>query len=121
MTEDDLVKMDKNLTTICDVGNGNLYGVIQVVFAGDFCRLDLFWTNKALYMCKDLDIFRQNINTLLHLRNNHRFKEDQDWGKVLERFQKHGPTPSNADKICTRLMCKKYCTTECLCHKNKYW
>ena len=41
MTEDDLVKMDKNLTTICDVGNGNLYGVIQVVFAGDFCRLDL--------------------------------------------------------------------------------
>ena len=63
-------------------------------------------------MCKDLDIFRQNINTFLQLRTNHRFKEDRDWGKVLERFQKHGPTPSNADKICTRLMCKKYCTTE---------
>ena len=73
MTEDDLVKMDKNLNTICDVGNGKFYGDIQVVFAGDFCQLSPPRTNKPLYICKDQDIFRKNINTFLHLRTNHSF------------------------------------------------
>ena len=65
MKEDhDLMKMDKNLNTICDVGNGKFYGDIQVVFAGDFCQLSPPREQINHFIYAKIRIFLEKISTL---------------------------------------------------------
>ena len=101
-------QMNTNLNAKCDVGPSYLFGNLQMVFAGDFCQLSPPSNgSKPLFMYKDLSLWWNGVNTFLELRTNHRFKNDKNWGHLLEQYRLKGPTTRNLDKIHTRILCKE--------------
>ena len=76
-----------------------------MVFAGDFCQLkppSEFW--KSLYIYKDCGLWYTGVNNVLELKTNHRFKNDVQWVKPLERYHSDGPSKKDIQEINTQVL-----------------
>ena len=58
----------------------------------------------SLYVYKDCTFWHHKVNTFLELRTNHRFSLDEKWGKLLQRFQRNGPTLDDVKMINARVI-----------------
>jgi hypothetical protein len=103
----DFEKLNKVLNAKCDVQQHQLFGNLQIVFAGDFCQLRPPAIGVLpLFMYKDCAEWYDGVNTFLELQTNHRFHNDKKWGKLLERYRLTGPTIKDIHTINTRVVCE---------------
>ena len=57
-----------------------------------------------LYVYKDCALWYHKLNTFLELCTNHRFSLDEKWGKLLQCFQRIGPTLDDVKKMNARVV-----------------
>jgi hypothetical protein len=60
----------------------------QSFFAGDFCQLEPICSTESelLFSRKSSQEWDSGINAIIILDNEHRFKEDVEYGKMLKRI-----------------------------------
>ncbi len=71
------------------VGNGTKsFGGFLIIFAGDFHQLEPICSKESelLFSSKSSQEWDSNINAIIILDNEHRFKEDAEYGKMLKRM-----------------------------------
>ena len=100
-----LMKLNKHLNLLKEVGNEKRFGNIPVLFAGDFTQLEPVGA-KPLYLCEDDDLFFQTVTTFMELKTNHRFTKDKEWGDMLARMRIEGASAIDLEKINKRVVCK---------------
>jgi hypothetical protein len=70
-----------------DIGNRNhIFGGFFIVFSGDFCQLKPVCSNKKelLFSTLSSGVWENNINVVIILNNEHRFKDDPQHGQMLK-------------------------------------
>ena len=101
----DFEKLNTILNAKCEVSSPRRFGNLQMIFAGDFCQLkppDNF--SQPLYTYKDLGLWHEGVDTFLELKTNHRFKDDPEWGELLERYRADGPSTQDIEAINKRVV-----------------
>ena len=84
MTEKELMKLDNKLK---QYGHRNkVFGGYSIIFGGDFRQLAKGKKNELLYSTLSNRFFEQNLNGVIILQNEHRFKNDKEFGKLLSDF-----------------------------------
>ena len=82
----DFEKLNTILNAKCEVSSPRMFGNLQMIFAGNFCQLKPSNNfSRPLYTYKDLGLWHEGVNAFLELKTNNRFKDDPEWGKLLER------------------------------------
>ncbi len=84
---------DKNLNTLDvklkEIGNrAKPFGGFSIIFAGDFCQLEPFGSTEFEVLFSSLSSRHWDncINAIIILDNDHRFKEDPEYGQMLKRM-----------------------------------
>ena len=72
-------------------------------FAGDFRQLEPVGDSKPLYKCS-AEQFEDFVNCYIELLGLHRFSEDMQWGKLLQRFRDGKVTRNDLELINTRVL-----------------
>ncbi len=86
MRDSVLKRLDKKLKQI---GNGTcVFGGFSIIFSGDFRQLEPVCSNdiELLFSSLSSRLWDNSINVVIILDNNHRFKEDPEYGKFLKRM-----------------------------------
>ena len=96
-----LVKLDKNLRLLTG-DRGQIYGGRNLIFVGDFKQLRTF--EKIAIYERDSILWQGSINTAVFLEQSHRFKDDPEWGKILERISTGTATENDIKKINSRVI-----------------
>jgi hypothetical protein len=79
------------------------YGGLNIAFCGDFRQLAPIGQPT---MCDD-DTLRQwneHVTSYVELKGMHRFKDDPEWGRVLNRFRNGSPSPGDFALINRRVV-----------------
>ena len=93
-------KLDQNLRTLT-TNFMQPYGGINIVFLGDLRQLKPV---KETSICDtDCPQFEEWVNCYIELDGKHRFKDDEEWGKLLFRFRNGVPTREDILKINERV------------------
>ena len=66
---------------------GERYGGLDIVFSGDLRQLEPVGDYKKAIYKKNCSEFRDWMNCYIELRGLHRFKNDLEWGRLLERMR----------------------------------
>ena len=72
-----------------DIGNRTqIFGGFSILFSGDFRQLEPVCSNKKelLFSILSSGVFENNINVVIILNNEHRFKDDPRYGQMLKRM-----------------------------------
>jgi hypothetical protein len=86
MSDSVLKELDKKLK---DIGNRtHIFGGFSIIFAGDFRQLEPVCSNEKELIFSSLSsgVRENNINVVLILDNEHRFKDDPQYGQMLKRM-----------------------------------
>ena len=102
-SKDILIKLNEKLNILRQAEGGSRFGGICIVFAGDFSQLPPVQA-APLYTIDDLEMWHEWVNTFLELNGNHRYKDDEEWGEILQMFRKNGPTPQQLARINQRVI-----------------
>ena len=81
MSDSALKRLDKKLKQI---GNGaHVFGGFSIIFSGDFHQLEPVCSNDSELLFSSLSsgLWDNSINIVVILDNNHRFREDPEYGK----------------------------------------
>jgi hypothetical protein len=80
-----------------------MYGGFSVVFGGNFRRLQSNCDKKESLNSRDSQrMFETNLNGILILTNQHRFKNDRPYGDMLTSFWENDITKKDRDMIYSR-------------------
>ena len=102
MSKTILEKLEKYLR-IMTGRKENLFGGVNIVFAGDFYQIPpISEESKALYT--GCCIQWEALNAAIILENNHRFREDLEYEKILGRIAKGEATLNATKKISSRVI-----------------
>ena len=102
MTENELMKLD---TKLRQYGNRNkVYGGYSIIFGGDFRQLAKGKKNELLYSTLSKRFFEQNLNGIIILQNEHRFRNDPEFGKLLSDFWAGDLSEEQRNLINTRVI-----------------
>jgi hypothetical protein len=74
------------------------YGKLNIVFAGDFSQLEPVG-QKPLYDGQETPAFHHYMNTFIELSGHHRFKDDPEWGHMMQRFCEGEQTDEDVQTI----------------------
>jgi hypothetical protein len=102
-SNENLTKLNQCLNLLCDQPSHKLFGDIPMVFVGDFSQLKPV-AGKSLLDSKSFALWRDQINTFLELKTNHRFHQDPEWGQILQHLRSSGPTKSQVEFINSRIV-----------------
>jgi hypothetical protein len=102
----ELIKLDSNLRKLTG-RKGMLYGGLHMIFVGDFFQLDPV-SGQPVYSGEANICWQQAINACVFLDVPHRFKNDPEWGKLLQRLRMGNITPEDVKNINERLI-KYHC------------
>ena len=94
-------KLDKHLKILMQ-NPTKAYGGLHVIFVGDFHQIECF-SNNTVYK-NDFVQWHSTVNCVIFLENNHRFKDDPEYGKILEQFRTGNIEDSTFEKINSRLV-----------------
>lgn len=97
----DIEKIHANLSQLKQ-NTFRKYGGINIVFSGDMRQLEPV-EKKPIYE-DDVHQFKDWINCYISLNGLHRFKNDQDWGKLLLTFRNGTVTKKEIEKVNTRVV-----------------
>ncbi len=92
---------------LMQVGNRTkLFGGFSIIFAGDFCQLEPICSKESelLFSSKSSNKWDSNNNAIIILDNEHRFKEDPEYGKILKRMWEGYLTLEDKQIINTRVI-----------------
>ena len=106
-SQDDLTTLNNNLNVLCDRPPSKIYGDLQILFAGDFSQLPPV-QGKSL-LARNFSLWTEGVNTFLELQTNHRFKNDPEWGSLLQSMRNKGLTREQVEFINTRIVTKNQC------------
>jgi hypothetical protein len=104
MSDSTFKKFNRQLTQI---GNRtNSFGGFSIIFAGDFHQLEPICStdSELLFSSKSSQEWDSNINAIIILDNEHRFKEDVEYGKMLKRMWEGDLTIEDNQRINTRVI-----------------
>ena len=104
MSDSVLKKLDKKLKQI---GNAaRVFGGFSIIFSGDFRQLEPVCSNDSELLFSSLSsgLWDNSINVVIILDNDHRFKEDPEYGKMLKRMWNGDLTSEDRKKINTRVI-----------------
>jgi hypothetical protein len=96
--------LDKKLKQI---GNGaHAFGGFSIMISGDFRQLESVCSNNSELLFSSLSSrhWDNNINVVIILDNDHRFKEDPEYGKMLKRMWNGGLSIEDQKQINTRVI-----------------
>ena len=102
-----LILLDRNLRKARE-NYREIYGGINIVFAGDFSQLEpIIKSNKKygfdgpLYDARGRakKLWQNAINCYIELKGMHRFKDDLEWGYILRRLREGNPTKADLQEI----------------------
>ena len=99
-----LKRLDKKLKQI---GNAaRVFGGFSIIFSGDFRQLEPVCSNDSELLFSSLSsgLWDNSINVVLILENDHRFKEDPEYGKMLKRMWNGDLTNEDQKQINTRVI-----------------
>ena len=86
MSDSILKELDKNLM---DIGNRtHIFGGFSIIFSRDFRQLVPVCSNEKelLFSTLSSGVWENNINVVIILNNEHRFKDDPQSGQMLKRM-----------------------------------
>ena len=75
-----------------------------MLFAGDFSQLPPV-VGKSL-LARSFSLWRNRVNTYLELQTNHRFKDDPEWGLLLQSLRDEGLTKEQVEIVNQRVVTK---------------
>jgi ATP-dependent DNA helicase PIF1 len=104
MSDSIFKKLNRQLTK---VGNRTKsFGGLSIIFAGDFRQLDPICSKESafLFSSKSSKEWDSNINAIIILDNEHYFKEDPEYGKMLKRILNGDLTLEDKQRINTRVI-----------------
>ncbi len=104
MSNSVLKRLDKKLKQI---GNkACVFGGLSIIFSGDFSQLEPVCSNdgELLFSSLSSGLWDNSINVVIILDNNHCFKEDPDYGKMLKRMWNGDLTYEDQKQINTRVI-----------------
>ena len=104
MSDSVLKRLDKKLKQI---GNAaRVFGGFSIIFSGDFRQLEPVCSNDSELLFSSLSsgLWDNSINVVIILDNDHRFKEDPEYGKMLKRMWNGDLTSEDRKKINTRVI-----------------
>lgn len=98
MNTTELENLDDKLRDLTRKSNA-IYGGLHVLFCGDFRQLEPC-TGQPLYSRRHMDQkWSDSINCYIELQGLHRFKEDLEWGLILQRIRRDSYTQHDIDAI----------------------
>ena len=106
MKDYELLRLDKRLKEMRD--RSKPFGGFSIIFAGDFRQLEPTKSEDSdlLFSSKSSGHWENCINTIIILDNNHRFKEDPEYGELLKRMWNGDLTRQDRELINTRVIGK---------------
>ena len=65
-----------------------VFGGYSIIFAGDFRQLKPsgLSDNNLLYSRQWINLWNESINTIILLDNDHRFKDDPEYGQIMKKM-----------------------------------
>ena len=102
---------DKNLNTLDvklkEIGNrAKPFGGYSIIFSGDFRQLEPVGSTELDLLFSSLSSKHWDncINAIIILDNNHRFKEDPEYGQMLKRMWNGDLTTEDCKRINSRVI-----------------
>eukprot|EP00984_Skeletonema_dohrnii_P017132 scaffold7732_cov150-Skeletonema_dohrnii-CCMP3373.AAC.2 len=103
----DMQKLDQQLQKL--TGRRKIFGGISIVFSGNFHQLKPICSEgEVLYSgSASATAWEQALNCAIFLNNSHRFKDDPEYGRILERMRMGEDTIADREEINRRLSIQK--------------
>ncbi len=104
MSDSTLQTLNKKLTAI---GQTNIsFGGFTIIFIGDFRQLEPVCSKETDLMFSTLSLIEwcQKINAIIILNNEHCFKEDPEYGRMLKKMWQGDLDPEDRKRINTRVI-----------------
>ncbi len=89
------------------IGNGaHAFGGFSIKFSGDFHQLEPVCNNNSKLLFSSLSSrhWDNNINVVIIWDNNHHFKEDPEYGKMLKRMWNGDLSIEDQKQVNTRVI-----------------
>ena len=104
MSDKELLQLDNRLKEIRD--RTKHFGGFSIVFAGDFRQLEPVASKDSDLLFSETSSrhWEHIINAIIILDNDHRFKDDPEYGKMLKRMWKGELTLRDRERINTRVI-----------------
>jgi hypothetical protein len=83
---------------------GYNYGGLNVIFSGDMRQLEPVGAGKKPIYNDHCPEFRAFVNCYIELKGMHRFKNDRQWGMLLQRFRNGTVTKEDINRINERVV-----------------
>ena len=84
MKESELMQLDRKLKELGD--RNKIFGGYSIIFGGDFRQLTKASRKQLMYSKESSQFFEHSLTGTIILQNEHRFKNDKVWGKILSDF-----------------------------------
>ena len=104
MGDGTLQMLNKKLTNIGQTNKS--FGGFTIIFIGDFRQMEPICSKETDLMFSTLSSmeWRQKINAIIILDNDHRFKEDPEYGRMLKRMWEGDLDVEDRKRINTRVI-----------------
>jgi hypothetical protein len=104
MKDRELIRLDTRLKEMRD--RSKPFGGFSIIFAGDFRQLEPTSCEDSdlLFSCKSSRHWENCINAVIILENNHRFKDDPEYGRLLKRMWLGDLTKKDRERINKRVV-----------------
>jgi hypothetical protein len=90
-----------------DIGNRNhIFGGFSIIFSEEFRQLEPVCSNKKKLLFSTLSsgVWENNIIVVIILNNEHRFKDDPQYGQMLKRMWSGDLSKEDCKKINNRVI-----------------
>jgi len=110
MNDDEFHSLDRRLKQMRD--RNKPFGGFSIVFAGDFRQLEPsgISENKLLFSRMSSQYWSNSINVVIILDNEHRFKSDPPFGKMMKDMWKNDLSAKDRRRLNTRVVGKNNLT-----------
>ena len=101
-TSADLQKLNEQLGKLKEK-RSDRYGGLDMVFTGDFAQLEPIG-GYPLYYETNFSIWHDWINCFIELFGQHRFKDDPEFGNIMQRMHDGCATNADIERLNTRVV-----------------
>jgi hypothetical protein len=100
----DMQRLDRQLQNL--TGRRKIFGGISIIFTGDFHQLNPICNKEEVLYSNSASAaaWEQALNCAIFLDNSHRFKEDPEFGAILERMRMGEDTVEDREEINKRVI-----------------
>lgn len=104
MSDSQLRLLDLKLKSLRD--KNKPFGGYSIIFVGDFRQMEPSGEskNQLLFSRDSSQLWENSINTVIILDNDHRFKDDPQWGKMMSTHWKNDLPLSDRHRINSRVI-----------------